>query len=210
MGDTGNSLQTSIGHHFERALERELDDLVIEKIPRHPDLHSVGRTFWIEAKAGQKANGPHVHDFQWWYTKMPEPVLYAFGYHTLKNARECLGRFSTEQGRQNYLWETLKFESVYFIDAGIVRNIYEREKGKGAGRSKFDLVMQSSIPKHVVTGREFTRKGVTITGPDFYGYDSADYIARELAPVQGLPFKCGYFVKKQDEAVLQFFKRNGM
>lgn len=210
MGDTGNSLWTSIGHFFERTLEQRLQGLVLEKITRHPDLHSEGKTFWIEAKSGFKRNGPHVHNFQWWYDAIQEPVIYAFGYHNFNNVHSRIGHLKTERGRRDHLGRHLTFDSVYFLSFDIVKKIYAQEAGKGAGRQASDLVMQSSMPKHVVTGREFTREGKTVTGPEYYGYDPAQYVAQELVAIPGLPFKCGYLVKKEDEAVLQFFKQNGL
>ncbi len=220
-GDTGNSNGNSIGHFFERIILSNFEGLSKSEGSRLPDFKGDG--FWLEAKVGFKKHGPHVHDFQWWYTKLDDPVYYAFGYHNLDNVKERMGHYKTDRGRSDYLSREMHVENIYFLPLGIVQKIYEKEKGKGPKGRESDLVLHSSIPKNIITGREFRRNGETVTPEGYYDYDPLEFTlhssqnknkSHPLVHMIDHPYariidsSYAYIVRKSDKAFIDFLDKN--
>jgi len=207
-GDTGNSVWSSIGRAFETTLKSRLDGIEDTEGERLPDLRGDG--FWLEAKCGYKGNGPHVHDFQWWYDDLEDPVYYVFGYHNLDNVSGRMGHLTTDRGRENYLSRHMQVEEVHILPLDIVQRIFDKDKGKGPKGREFDLVMNRSIPRNIILRREFRRGGEIVQADIYYGFNSEEHIMEILNPEENYPFPCSYAVRKSDISFIDFLQKNNL
>ena len=203
-GDTGNSNQNSTGHFFEEIVESAFLGLYRSKGEKVPDFK--GNGFWLEAKVGYKKNGPHIHEFQlnprWLGT-----VYYIFGYHNLDNTGERMKNIKEDEERELYLLNFMNITEVYFFPLEIVQKIYDKDKKKGPNGRKYDMVLNQSIPKNIINGNNFKRKGKNVTAPEYYNFNPAEF---DSGYFDGIPFKCSYLVKKSDKFFLNFLEQNGI
>lgn len=204
----------SIGDRFENVAKILIPELESASNGHHdadylPDFFHPTYPFWVEAKVGNILWGPRIKGYQSYaFDRFSEPVIYMVGMHNFDKAHKRL-QHKTERGRQNYLEKHMGIPEIYFINAGVMKSLWKKEKRLNKKKTMEYFMLKKGIINHILLGRKFEREERTVTASSYYGLKLDELLITTEPVIQhGREYRA-ILHNDRDKVPIEYLRENG-